>query len=193
MNWLARQFRSTTAWKIRNLFRWRFLWHLAQADLARIVARIGLLGVTAAIGELSIVVIRKDGAREDLGRVSCQVVTTAFVNLLVDDLQASQAAFHAFKYHEMGTTNTAEAAADTALAAAVETRATGTQVEGATANIYKSVGTVTATDTRAIVEHGLFSASSGATLMDRSIFATINLVSGDSIEFTYQLTCTAGS
>jgi hypothetical protein len=191
-NWLARQLGSTMAWRIRNLLRWRFIWHLVQADLSRIVARVGLLGVTSAVGELFIVVHRKDGRVENLGRVSCQVVTTAFVNLLVDDLQASQAAFHAFKYHAMGTTGGSEAAGDIALSAEVETRGTGTQTEGATANIYKSVGTVTATTTRAIVEHGLFSASSGVTLMDRSVFTTINLASADSIEFTYQLTCTSG-
>jgi hypothetical protein len=73
-----------------------------------------------------------------------------------------------------------------------ESRATGTQVEGASANIYKSVGTIAYTTTKAITEHGLFNDATAGTLMDRTKFAAVNVVSGDSIEFTYQLTVSAG-
>jgi hypothetical protein len=46
----------------------------------------------------------------------------------------------------------------------------------------------------AITEHGLFSQTraGGGTLMDRSKFAAINVVATDSIQFTYELTLTAG-
>ena len=136
--------------------------------------------------------IRADGSARDLGLLSQRVVTDAFVNYLVDELQASQAPFSTFKYHGSGTGTAAESASDTALGTPVESRATGTQAEGATANVYKSVGTVASTATRAITEHGLFSAATGPTLMDRSVFTAVNVVNGDSIEFTYQLTCTSG-
>jgi hypothetical protein len=70
----------------------------------------------------------------------------------------------------MGTGAVAENVTDTALGTQVETRATGTQVEGASANIYRTVATITATASRAITEHGVFSASTGGTLLDRSVF-----------------------
>jgi len=150
-------------------------------------------GNTAFIGELHATVKRADGRAEELGLISKRVVTTAFVNLLVDDLQSSQAAFHSMKYHAMGTDDTpAEAVGDTALQAEVETRGVGTQIEGASANIYRSVGTVAATTSRSVVEHGLFSAAAAGTLLDRSTFTVISLEGGDSIQFTYDLTATAG-
>ena len=153
-----------------------------------------LRGVMAeCYGILSARVFRKDAGIEDLGLISVQKITTAFRYYLVDNLQAEVAAFGDFKYHAVGTDNTAEANTDTALNAEVETRATGSQTEGATANIYKSVGTVSITDTRAIVEHGLLNGAASGILMDRSVFSAINVGNGDSIEFTYQATFNAES
>ncbi len=137
-------------------------------------------------------VIRANGDIEELGIVSTKVVTTAFVNFLVDQLQSSTGQIANFSFHEMGTGGTAEAIGDTALVTAVETRTNGTQAEGASANIYQSVGTVTATAPRAIVEHGLFDASTAGNLMDRSVFTVINLATNDAIQFTYELTVPAG-
>jgi len=137
-------------------------------------------------------VIRANGDIEELGIVSTKVVTTAFVNFLVDQLQSSTGQIANFSFHEMGTGGTAESIGDTALVTAVETRTNGTQAEGASANIYQSVGTVTATAPRAVVEHGLFDASTAGTLMDRSVFAAINLATDDAIQFTYELTVPSG-
>ncbi|MGE3176768.1 MAG: hypothetical protein AB7O32_04825, partial [Vicinamibacterales bacterium] len=95
----------------------------------------------------------------------------------------------------------AEAVGDTALVTESttilnpdSTRATGTLAEGASANIFRSVGTVTFDGSGAITEHGLFSqaATGGGVLFDRSVFAAINVASGDSIQFTYDATLTAG-
>ena len=66
----------------------------------------------------------------------------------------------------------------------------GTQV--ASTNTYTSVATTTYNATKAITEHGLFNASSGVTLMDRSKFAAINVVDTNQIQWTYVLTLTAG-
>ena len=73
------------------------------------------------------------------------------------------------------------------------TRATGTRSQPA-ANQYRSVGTLTFDNTAAVTEHGLFSqaATGGGTLWDRSVFSAINVVSGDSIQFTYTVTVSAG-
>jgi len=137
--------------------------------------------------------VKRGGNMEDLGLLSCQKVTTAFAAYLVDSMQNSTTSpMDVFKYHGSGTGTTAEANDQTALVTEVESRAEGTLIEGATANIFKSVGTQAYTDTRAIKEHGLFSASSAGTMLDRSLIATaINVENTDEIEWTYQLTVSA--
>jgi len=94
----------------------------------------------------------------------------------------------AFKYHDSGTGVAAESNTDTVLGTPTGiARATGTQIEGAAADIFKTVATITYNNTFAITEHGIFSAASAGTLMDRSVFSAINVVDGDKIEFTYTI------
>jgi hypothetical protein len=137
----------------------------------------------------------------DYGIVSLRVVTTAFVNYAVDALQAD-VTFENFKYHGFGTGSNAENASDTGLHtelttqyAVNSTRPTGSQTEGASANIYRTVGTLDPDADVAITEHGIFLADTGATtLMDRSLFSAVNVDdAGDTLEATYDLTLTAGS
>jgi len=131
-----------------------------------------------------------EGNYEEVGRreVPNKKVTTAFVNFIVAQLQTESSIFGDFKYHESGEGNTAESAADTALETTCgEARVSGTQEEGAETYEYKSIATHTYADTFAIVEHGLFNASTGVTLMDRTVFAVINVISGDKIEFTFTI------
>lgn len=152
-----------------------------------------LEGAVIMRSSLSARVLRKDGSVEDLGIIATKEVTDAFVGFVVDQLQTETSAFGDFKYHDSGTGVTAEDQTDTAMETATgEARTTGTQIEGATANIYKSVATDTYAGSFAITEHGLFNASSDGILMDRSVFSAINVTSGDKIEFTYELTLTAG-
>ena len=145
---------------------------------------------------LSAVVFRADGRVERLGVISRKMVTSAFVNLLVDALQAQStplANMALFKYHDCGTGVGAEAAGDVGLGTPFGgARVVGTQIEGASINIYKSVATIPFTSSLSITEHGVFNASSGVTLMDRSLFTAIPVNNGDSIQFTYELTCNAG-
>lgn len=135
----------------------------------------------------------RDGKVEDLGVICRRKVTTVFVNYLVDSMQDSTTyPMNVFKYHDSGTGVTAESNAQTALITPCgEARDTGTTIEGASANIYKTVATHTYAGSFAITEHGVFSASAAGTLLDRSVFAAINVTSGNSIEFTYQLTASA--
>jgi hypothetical protein len=149
------------------------------------------IGVVEMSAELSAKhIIWETGVTRDLGVIARKKVTSAFVNYLVDELQ-SYTGIDSFSWHEYGTSTGAENKTDTALTTAIGTRSTGTQTEGASANIYRTVGTITATGTHAITEHGIFSSSSSGTLMDRSLFSAINVSSGDSIEFTYELTANA--
>ena len=134
----------------------------------------------------------RDGKVIAIRRVLDKCVTTAFVNYLVDALQAGGGAINQFKYHDSGTGVVAESITDTTLGTPTgEARDTGTQAENA-ANIYESVATHTYAGTFAITEHGLFNQSSGGTLMDRTVFAAVNVVATDKIEFTFRITFTAG-
>ncbi len=64
-----------------------------------------------------------------------------------------------------------------------ESRTTITQ----TNDNYQVVGTVTAVSTLAITEAGLFDAVTAGNMLIRSNFAAVNVVSGDSIAFTFGL------
>jgi len=110
----------------------------------------------------------------------------------VDQLQTETSVWGDFKFHDSGVGTTAENVANTDMETTDgESRATGTQTEGTSVE-YKSVGTISYTTTKAITEHGLFNASTGVTLLDRTVFTALNVVNGDSIQFTYTLTWTAG-
>jgi hypothetical protein len=177
---------------LRNVLRYRWLRAYIDYTIARLIP-LFVHGYVTAYGRLTAVKINRDGTREDLGLLGVRVVTTAFVNFVVDQLQAETSVFGDFKFHDSGVGTTAEAITDTAMETTDgESRATGTQVEGASANIYKSVGTIAYTTTKAITEHGLFNDATAGTLMDRTVFTAINVVSGDSIQFSYSLTVSAG-
>lgn len=172
---------------------------LAPKGFVRGLKGTGVVGV----GRLYASVIRADGQIEHLGLVCTKVITDAGVAFLVDDWDVNTASatndITTLKYHGCGTGTNAEAVGDTALQTESttalnpdSTRSTGTQSQPA-ANQLRSVGTVTFDASAAITEHGLLSqaATGGGTLWDRSVFSAINVVSGDSIQFTY--TCTVSS
>lgn len=140
----------------------------------------------------------------DLGLASLRVVTTAGVNFIVDAFQ-NTTELENMKFHGIGTGTGAEATSDTALGteltteyATDNTRPTGSLGEGATANVFRTSATITPDSggTLAITEHGIFSqaATGGGTLLDRSKFAAVNLVTGnpDSLTAQYDFTVTAG-
>lgn len=179
-------------YKLRNLPNlWRGWWRHQGARM---------LGVGHLYGRLYATVQHSDGGVTDYGLVSTRVVTDTGVAFIVDAFQ-NITEVETLKYHGVGTGTTAEAASQTALVTESttalnpdSTRATGTTVEGATGNIYRTVGTVTFDATAAVTEHGVFSqaATGGGTMLDRSLFSAINVVSGDSITFTYELSFASG-
>ena len=144
-----------------------------------------------------------NGILRDLGVVSHQLVTTAGVNKIVSVLNTVDATTGInFKYHGLGTGATAPAIGDTALQTELttqytsdNTRATGSQTVGGSSNIYRSVGTNTVDATVAVTEMGLLSqaAVAGGTLLDRFTFTAVNMVSGDSLQTTVDITFPAGS
>lgn len=169
----------------RNL--WRGAW---RASMAR------ALRVPTMYGALHARIIRPTEV-VDLGLISMRVITDAGVAYLVDAFQGTTEPEN-FKYHGFGTGSTAEAANQTALVtelttqyATDNTRPTGSQTEGA-ANVYRTVATLTPDAGATIAEHGLFSATSAGTMLDRSQFTGLALVVGDSLQVTYDLTLTSG-
>lgn len=140
--------------------------------------------------ELSCIKITRDGDKIDYGVVAKRLVTQSFVKRLAAQMAVDFSAADEWKFHGSGTDSTAESNSQSALITEVETRVTGSQVDtsaGTTGN-YRSVGTQTYTASRTITEHGLFNAASAGTMLDRSTFSGIVVASGDSIEFTYNLT-----
>jgi hypothetical protein len=118
------------------------------------------------------------------------LVVTTGLQWLSGALSGDTASPNVMKYIGIGTGTGAAAAGDTALGTPVETRATGTQSRVTTTvtnDTYQAVGTVSITDTRAITEAGLFSASTDGTLGARQVFAAVNAVSDDSIQVTWKL------
>jgi hypothetical protein len=130
----------------------------------------------------------RNGKEIGIREVVNKKVTTAFVNFIVDQLIAETSIFGDFKYHDSGIGIVGEAPGDTALGTPCgEARTVGSQEEGAQTYEYKSIATHTYAGTFAITEHGLFNASSGVTLMDRTVFGEINVVANDKIEFTFTI------
>lgn len=182
--------KAPLSWRIRNALRPSYLVGRAYNQAAKLFT--GLTGIPTLTAELSLILNKRDGTRVDYGVVGYRVVTTAFVNFVVDQLQTETSVFGDYKFHDSGVGTTAENASDTAMETTDgESRVTGTQTESS-ANIYQSVGTISYTSTKAITEHGLFNDVSAGTLMDRTVFSAVNVVNGESITFTYSLTVSSG-
>lgn len=190
----------TTGIKEVDRYRWRNLPNLWRGFWKVAIAT--TLRLPHFYGAVYMKVLRSNGDIVDLGLVSMRVVTTAGVNFVVDAFQNSVEVEN-LKYHGFGTGGAAEAVGNTALTteltteyATNNTRPTGTTTEGASANIYRTVATLTPDAAVAITEHGIFDQASnaGGTLWDRSLFSAVNLNgTGDALQATYDATFAAGS
>ena len=157
-----------------------------------------LLGQIQATGRLR--VWHENG---DLMVDQTNKIVTAGLNALVNAL-INAAYVNTFKYVAFGTATTATTAGMTALAAELSggtyARLTGTQGQGATAQVYRVSGTWTnnsSTDPAAVTEYGLLSASSTGTLLarvttgDASPPATKTVAVGETITVQWDVTLAA--
>jgi hypothetical protein len=154
------------------------------------------------VGSFSMATIDRQGRFQPFGLSGLDVVTTAFVEHIVDDMVSSTAGMSGFKWHNSGLSSSAATAAQTALGDELTSteisgggRASGTQVQGASSNIYESVGTITIVkSTVALRESSIFNTSAIASgiMVDRDVYAVINLTSGESLQTTYDLTYPSG-
>jgi hypothetical protein len=88
-----------------------------------------------------------------------------------------------------GTGAGTAAATDTTLFTETGTRTSGTQTQQTTSvtnDTYQVVGTLTAGGALAITNAGLFDAATVGNLFVKGDFTTINLATGDSIQFTFK-------
>ena len=195
----ARGLPADLPWRARVKTAW-----MEVALRARLCAKGFVRGLQGTgifgIGRLYATVLRVDGRIEHLGLLSTKLITDAGVAFLVDDWDASVTDLTTMNFHGCGTGVVAENVTDTALGTEATTalnpdsvRATGTRSQPA-ANQYRSVGTATFDAVAVITEHGILSqaATGGGVLWDRSVFSAINVASGDSIQFTYTCTVSAG-
>jgi hypothetical protein len=146
-------------------------------------------------GVLSAVVEKSTGGiKQDYGVVSVREITQAFTKRLVDGLCDSAVSMSCFNQHKMGAGSTLETDTHTALISGQEGSQSGnaTQTHGASSSIYQSVGTITAGSAYGCREHGVFNASTGGVLLDRSLVTNIDLNTDDIVTWTYSLTCNFG-
>ena len=185
-------------WKLRNNLRWSFIWGWLTTWLAKGFSK--LTGVVTITSELAIRLHKATGEWIDYGIVSKRVVTDAFVNFVVDDWDGGANDISLFNFHGCGTGAGAEGAGEVALVTECDaalnpnnTRAAGVKTQPA-ANQMRTVGVPLFDVAAIVIEHSVFTqaATGGGTMMDRSIFAAINVVAGDSIQFTYTMTLTSG-
>lgn len=185
---------------------WRKANRLNLARGLRTVLKGRALKVPHFYGALFLTKIGPDGEPLDLGLASLRVITDTGVKFICDDFNAGAQDVSTMKFHGFGTgTSPAEGATNTGLGTELttqynpdSTRPTGSQASAGTTGsaTYTTVATLSPDSggTIAIVEHGVFSASSTGTLLDRSVFAAVNLVAGaDSLQATYVLTVNSGS
>ncbi len=171
---------------------------LVQKTFARSVAR--QLHLPYFWSQLYLKVIKADGREFDLGLVGIHQVVDNGVGFIVDAWQ-NIVELEIMKFHGIGTGSSAEGSTETALVTELtteyttdNTRATGSLAEGASANIFKTVGTNPVDATVALREHAVLSqaAVGGGVMLDRTLYALINLDSGDSLQSTYELTLNSG-
>lgn len=177
-------------WTLENLMK-NFRGKLNAWFAGQLSKHTGILTVTGTLNAVH--TSGETGLVTNYGVLSKKVITTAWANFVAAQLQSESSEFGDLKFHDSGVGTTAAVIADTDIETTDgETRVAGTQTSGASANIYKSVATITYSTSKAITEHGIFTVITGGTMADRHVFAAINVVSTDQIEFTFEMTIDDG-
>jgi hypothetical protein len=115
------------------------------------------------------------------------VIVTVGKNFTAAWLAATSQATPYMNFMALGTGTSAATAGDTTLETEIGTRATG--VISSSTNIWTNQSTFgPGVSTGAITEAGIFSASTGGTMLARQTFAVQNKLAGDTIVFTWNVT-----
>ena len=134
-----------------------------------------------------------DGSEKIAERLmAVKEVTAVFAKRLVDAMVTSGDVIDNFQQHKMGSGSTAETDTQTALVAGQAGATSGVQTHGTSSQVYQTLGTITAGASFGCREHGIFNASTGGILLDRSLVTNIDLNTNDIVTWTYNLTINAG-
>ena len=139
-----------------------------------------------ATGKVNVVLKDEHGNVKEDFTVNNLVVDTGldFIASRMKDATAT-----VMSHMEVGTDSTAAGASDTALGAAVSGSRTALTSTTVTDNSVAYVCTFGAgTGTGALTEAGIFNASSGGTLLCRTVYSTINKGAADSMTITWTIT-----
>lgn len=115
------------------------------------------------------------------------VITTVGKNFLADWLAQATQSTPFMNYVQLGTGTNAANASDTDLQTPLGSRVAGSL--SSSLNVWTNDATFgPGVATGALTECGLFSASTGGTMLARKVFPVVNKESGDTIVFTWDVT-----
>lgn len=138
-------------------------------------------------GNVLVQVFDKDGNLKDSRDIKNLVVTTGKTFIAASMLKTTSNTPAAMGYMGVGTSNTAAAVGDTALV--TETGRVAFDSATSASNVVTYVATFPAgTATGALVEAGIFNASSAGTMLCRTVFAVVNKGASDGMSITWQIT-----
>lgn len=115
------------------------------------------------------------------------VVVTVGKNYLAAWLTMATQSDYFMQYIELGTGTNAANASDTTLQTPLPTRLSGS-LSSSTSTWQNQVTFGAGVNTGAVTEAGVFSTSSGGTMLARQVFSVINKGAGDSLQVTWQIT-----
>ena len=97
---LIRVPKAPLSWRLRNSLRGRYIGGFLANRAAKVFSKV--TGIPTLRSQLSARLVRADGSAIDYGVVGYKLVTTAFVEFMVDQLQAETSEWGDFKYHDSG-------------------------------------------------------------------------------------------
>jgi hypothetical protein len=138
-------------------------------------------------GDVALVLRDKDGNVKDERKIENLIVDTG-LNFICDRMKDDETAM---THMALGSGSTAAAAGNTALESQLGSRE-ALDSSTVTNNQIVYVSSFEAGDaTGAVTEAGIFNASSGGTMLCRTVFAVVNKASDDSLSITWQINLSA--
>jgi len=137
-------------------------------------------------GHIEFILTDENGNVKEKKELKNLVVTAGKTYLATWLTQATQSDYF-MRYVGLGTGTNAPAVGDTTLQTPLASRVAGTLTPSS--NIWQNVASFgPGVNTGAITEAGIFSASSGGTMLARQVFSVINKAAGDTLQVTWQIT-----
>ena len=137
-------------------------------------------------GSLRINVFGSDGSIKDSREVHNLVVTSGKTFIASRMVGTSS---NVMSHMELGTGTTAAAVGDTALESVISASRTALSSGTSSTNVVTYVASFPAgTGTGAVTEAGIFNASSGGTMLCRTVFSVVNKGADDAMSITWTIT-----